>query len=397
MRHKSYDVCAAVVSDLTFDARVWREARSLGEAGYRIRLLGCSYDGAGVPAPEDGIDIFQVSLGSRSGNASLPARARTLLRLWTEILRTSAHIYHAHNVHVGPPAWVASRLRRAALVYDAHELYGEATGTSLAQRIGAFVERRLERFMVRSSDRVITTNASRAERLTQRHGRRHIDVLQNVPWVVRELSPLDPGYPRDSTILLYQGGIYAEGRAFEQTVQALTMLDGVHLVTVGFGRDHDLERVRDWADEAGVSRRVHLLPARSFDELVHTAAAATIGLVPITPRGLNEYLGDTNKLFEYLMAGLPVVASDLPEIRRVLMSGNPPVGEFFDPESPESIADAVRRILADRRLYDRRRSEARRLALATFNWDLEQGRLLSLYATLRSPPAVSAAVLQDAQ
>ena len=132
----------------------------------------------------------------------------------------------------------------------------------------------------------------------------------------------------------------------------------------------------------GVSSRVHFLPPRPFDELVRTAAAATIGLVPIRPVRLNHTLGDTNKLHEYLMAGLPVVASDLPEIRHVAQQGDPPVGEVFDPEDSESIAAAVKRILADQDQLARRRSEALRLARELYNWEAEQRKLLDLYRRL---------------
>jgi glycosyltransferase involved in cell wall biosynthesis len=127
---------------------------------------------------------------------------------------------------------------------------------------------------------------------------------------------------------------------------------------------------------------VHLLPPRPFEDLAHTAAAATIGLVPLSPKTLNSYLGDTNKLFEYLMGGIPVAASDLPEIRRVVTSGDPPVGELFDPDSAESIAEAVSKLLADPELYERRRREARRLALELFNWEIEERRLLAIYRRL---------------
>ena len=80
------------------------------------------------------------------------------------------------------------------------------------------------------------------------------------------------------------------------------------------------------------------------------------------------------------MAGLPVVASDIPEVRKVVVAGSPPVGELFDPGSPESIADAVRTVLADG--YEERRAEARRLALARYNWAVEERGLRGLYRQL---------------
>jgi glycosyltransferase involved in cell wall biosynthesis len=329
----------------------------------------------------EGIDVLQIPLGTRRGHVSIAGRTLTLLRLWLAVIGTRARVYHAHNIHVAPPAWFASRMRGAKLVYDAHELYGEASGGLPLPSVTARLTRVLERFMVRRSDAVFTTNLSRAEHLRERYGREGIEVLGNVPPRVDEVVPLDPGYPPGEATVLYQGGIYARARAFRETLQALAKLADVHLVIIGFGREQDLELVRQWADEYGVARRVHFLPPRSFDELVQTAAGASVGLVPIKTNKTNHRLGDTNKLFEFLMAGLPVAASDLPEIRRVATQGDPPVGELFDPNSPTSIADAIRRVLSDP-AYQLRRKEARRLALKEFNWEVEERRLIDVYRTL---------------
>ena len=383
MKRIDYDVCAAVVSDLSFDARVWKEVRSLTRAGYRVRLIGCGYE---LPGPRrssvDGVDVLEISLGSRAGAVSVVRRARTLLRLWLEIVRTRARVYHAHNIHVGPAAWVASRARGRALVYDAHELYGDSAAADRLSRVSARVAGRVERFMVRRSDSVITTNPSRAELLQHRHGRQSIVVLANVPERRNHVAPLDPGYPRDKPVILYQGGIYARTRAFRQTIAALTMLEDAEFVILGFGREDDLALIRFWAEEEGVERRVHLLPPRPFDELVRTAAAATVGIVPILTIDSRTWTGDTNKLFEYLMAGLPVAASDIPEIRRVIAVGDPPPGELFDATSPASIAKAVTRILENPQKYSERRKVARALALAEHNWNAQESRLLEVYSSM---------------
>ena len=374
-----YDICAAVVSDLTFDARVWKEARSLASAGYRVKLIGCKYELARTRRRrENGIDVVEIPLGTRAGRVSLLGRGVTLARVSMAVLGTRAQAYHAHNIHVGPAAWAASKLRSARLVYDAHELYAESTSQGVLGRISGLVAKSVENFVVRRSDAVITTNDSRADQLRKRYGRNDVSVLANVPLRVDEVIPLDPGYPEGVPVVLYQGGIYARSRAFREVIAAVARLQ-VHLVIIGFGRDEDLKLVLRWAAEDGVAARVHLLPPRPFDELVRTAAAASVGLVPVKADNLSNFLGDTNKLFEYLMAGLPVAASDLPEIRAVATQGDPPVGELFDPNSPASIAEAVTRILEDPARYDLRRKEARRLALERFNWNLEERRLLDIY------------------
>jgi glycosyltransferase involved in cell wall biosynthesis len=381
-----YDVCAAVISDLTFDARVWKEARSLANAGYRVRLIGCKYELPHAQTRRHGdIDVFEVPLGTRAGGISLLRRARALLQVWGAILRTPARAYHAHNIHVAPAAWAASECRRSTLIYDAHELYGDMVGSGITARVANAVSAAAERFILRHSDMAITTNPSRARILEQRSGRANVDVVANVPQLTEEVEPLDPGFPTGRSTLLYQGGVYAHARSFKEMVSALPLLDEFDLVILGPGRDEEFALVRRWARDAGVEQRVHFLPPRPFDDLVRTAASATVGIVPIKPVNLGSYTGDTNKLFEYLMAGLPVVASDLPEIRRALANGNPPVGELFDPFSPESIADAVRRIVADRDLYEARRREARRLAVERFNWRVEEQVLLRFYdASLRA-------------
>lgn len=385
-----YDVCAAVISDLSTDARVWKQVRSLRDAGYAVILIGCRYEIAEtIRSRQEGIDVVEVPLGSRQGRVSARGRAETLLAIWREVHGTAARVYHAHNIHVIPACWLASRRRGMPLIYDAHELYGQVkAGDRLRRRATARIGRLAEAFAVTQADAVITTNASRVIALQARHGLCPIEVLANVPARVHPLEPWDPGFPPGVPILLYQGGIYARAHAFAETIEALKILEDVHFVVVGFGRQDDLELVGKWAVQAGVAERVHLLAQLPFDRLVSSAALATVGLVPIKPVDLGHVLGDTNKLHEYLMAGLPVIASDMPEIRRVVRQGSPPVGELFDGEDPISIADAYRRVTADPHAYQARKREARRLATELHHWGVEETRLRSLYQRLlaqRSP------------
>jgi|GEM_PF-2651322 len=379
---RRYDICAAVVGHLPYDARVWKEVSSLAEAGYSVKLIGNRYDlNATLRYSVGKIDVIEVPFGPRSGDVSNVTRARSVLKLWLEVLRANARVYHAHNVHTVPPMLLSSLLRKARFVYDGHELYGEPGSSSIKDRAIARAMRLVEKLAVRRADAVITTNQSRVDVLCRRHGRPGIVCLPNVPNLVETVVPIDPGFPAEVPILLYQGGIYAEARAFRETITALESLPEVHFVIVGFGRDRDLRMIESWAAESDVSERVHLLGPRPFEELVHTAASATVGLVPLKPISLNSYLGDTNKLHEYLMAGVPVVASSFPEVESVARQGEPAVGEVFDPEDPESIAKAIRKVIDDPD-YEDRRIEARRQALEHHNWGVAEVALVALYAEL---------------
>lgn len=393
-RGRQYQVCAAVISsDLQFDARVWKEARSLAGGGWSMRLVGTVFDVDGTRQHRDpsGIDVCEVPLGWRTSGKSRRRRACAVARVWLEVLRTDARVYHAHDIHVAIPAWLASRLRGATLVYDAHELWAEAYASSLKARVSAKIRGLVERLVVSASDAVITTNDSRAQVLSKRYGRREITVLANVPLLEAHPSAKDPGYPRGKRVILFLGRISADGRAFRESIKALRLLDDdVVLVILGFGWESERDRIRAWAQEEGVADRVELLPPLPFEELAGAAASATVGLVPLYKALLNHTLGDTNKLHEYLMGGLPVAASGLPEIRRVVESGDPPVGELFDPLSPESIAQAIRAVIDDPR-YPERRVQARKMAIERFNWTIEERKLLSLYERLTENGSIGAA------
>ena len=380
----AYDVCAAVAADLTVDARVWKEAITLRQAGHSVVLVGCRPNLRGVVRRrEAGIHVIEIPWPAPSTRLWGRETAWALSRVWAAVFLTTARVYHAHNIHVFPACRAAARRAGAKVVYDAHELYGCMTSSdSRLRRLRRSVELAIEASAVRGSDEVITTNPSRVIALQARHGLRHIEVLANVPRKVPTLEPWNPGFPDGVPILLYQGGIYAELRAFRQTIQALQLLDGVHLVLLGFGTANDLALVQGWAKTGGVDDRVHLLPPQPFERLVHTASLATVGLVPIQPIDLAHYLGDTNKLYEYLMAGLPVIASDIPEIRKVVTQGTPRVGELFDPADAGSIAAAYLRVTRDATEYQGRRREARRLALESHHWELEERRLRTIYARL---------------
>ncbi len=380
-----YDVCAAVISDLSVDARVWKEARSLAAAGFSVRLVGCAYDiSTRNSYQRDGIAVTEVPAGTSTKSPSLSTRLRVVADLSRAVMATDARVFHAHNIHVVPACYLAARARRAAgVVYDAHELYGDPrAGENVAQRTLGWVARQAERFACRRAAFVITTNPSRALALQARHGLREISVLANVPPLVARVEPWNPGFPEDVEVLLYQGGIYATERPFKETIEAVALLDGVHFVIIGFGRERQIARIRQWAEDARVAERVHILPPVQFDRLVATAAAATVGIVPLTAIDLGYYLGDTNKLHEYLMAGLPVIASDVPEVRRVVTEGSPHVGELFETNQPHAIADAYRRVVEDVNSYRARRAEARRISVERYNWEKEERKLVEIYARL---------------
>lgn len=243
-------------------------------------------------------------------------------------------------------------------LHDCHELYLESTTLRPYERK---LLAPVEKHYMRRADSVVVVNQSIRDEYLERYGVRG-RVLRNcapaVPDEVRE-NPINlhelAGIPEAARIVLYQGGLVA-GRGLDVCVRAVKHFpEQVHLLFIGKGRLQD--ELRALAAEIGVSDRVHWLTAVAPGDLPRFTAGADLGVIPYQPVSMNNRLALPNKVFEYTGAGIPFVASNLPEIRRVVDSTG--CGETYDPFDPVSLSDAVRSVLLEERYATCRRSAER--------------------------------------
>ena len=401
----------ALYGDLTYDSRVRKEARTLAEAGYDVVIACLDSEAAPLDLPAGvrvivlrppGMAVIPGSpnpfLAARRGRlASLRGRVAWLLayvrglRAWGRLVVETAgpvDVWHANDL-TGLAAIMPNLPRRSPVVYDSHELFLE-TGTALrlpgpARRLLRAYERRL----VSRTSAVITVNDEIADVLRRRYRPARIDVVHNCPdrWSPpRSGAPLlreAAGIPVGAPIVLYHGGLTAD-RGIEQLMEAV-LVDGlaeVHLVLMGYGeKGDDYRRV---ARSAGAPMRIHVLDPVPPSELMPWVASADVGAMPNPGKTRNDYFSTPNKLFECLAAGIPVVASDVPTMRRIIID-DPcgPLGAVCDPTSVEAIAYAIGSIVrlgpAER---DALRARCLRAAAERWNWDREGRTLLSVYSDI---------------
>ncbi len=138
---------------------------------------------------------------------------------------------------------------------------------------------------------------------------------------------------------------------------------------------------------------MHVLPAVAPDRLADWVASADVGAMPNQPRTANERLSTPNKLFESLAVGLPVVSSDFPERRSIVIDDpDGPLGAMCDPTDPRSIASAIRSILdLDAAARTDMRARCLRAAHERWNWETESAKLVELYASLADEAAAAEA------
>jgi glycosyltransferase involved in cell wall biosynthesis len=361
-----------------FDSRVRREASALAAAGHDVSVLEL----AAVP-DDDMMDGFRrvCAMPPAWIRRRLPSAVyRPLMLVWfvRAILRLRPQIVHAHDAAMLLPGIVGARLVGARLVYDSHEL---AASVPYRERTWAWFVTAIERLIVPRCIAVITVSDGIAARLQQRYR------LPARPTVVRNVSALEVsgegglrrqlGLDREAPIVLHQGAP-APARGCDVLVEAIALLDGARLVFLGDPEPGYGEELAARIRERRVEARVSVLPSVPLDELLAHTAEADVGVTLLQDTCENHRLALPNKLFEYIVAGVPVVASALPETERLVSAYG--IGWCAPPDDPVALAEVLRRALSERGDPQLRgRLDA---AAAELRWSREQTRLTGLYGEL---------------
>ncbi len=296
----------------------------------------------------------------------------------------SADVYHAHDLITLPVAWLCSRVSNGKVVYDSHELWLDRSRWPRAERsrINRFLVQRIESFLIRRTDANIIAGESSGKELSQRYRILPPTVILNVPYYRPfERSTLfrdKLGIPAEEKIILYMGRI-SYFRGVEEAIQSVKYLSHCSLVIFGFGPDDYIAGLKELIKDEGLADRVHFFDAVPFDEVTRYAMSADVGLVLHKNVGLNYYYVSPNKLFECMAAGLPVVGSNFPDLKRYIEGYK--LGVTCNPDNPKDIADAIGCILSDEDRYGEMRSNALEAA-KIFNWENESKKLLDVYEGL---------------
>jgi glycosyltransferase involved in cell wall biosynthesis len=404
-------VCMFVASPLRHDVRVEKEAATLAEAGYDVRIIATRHPDLPARERRAGATVVRVDddpLPARLARAALRRRGRSTdpgalitreaverpgvrgralaaalrvhLRLaWWRYRRLSlraaepAALWVAHDLDTLPVALRARDRMGGKVLYDSHELFVDSSLARGERRRWM----RLERRLIGRADAVVTVSGAIARVLAERYGIAEPALLLNAPPAshgervdLRAVHDI----PAAARVVLYLGGIQ-QHRGLEQLIRAAALRPDVVVVLLGPGTPSyrgELERV---AAAAGVSERVRFAPPVDPGAIAAHAASADVGVSLIQNRFLSYYYALPNKLFDYLHAGLPVVVSDFPEMRALVERHD--VGATCDPTSPPAIAAAIDRVAGQPSL----RANAR-AAAPFYTWEREREKLLAIAASM---------------
>ncbi len=393
--------------ELPYDSRVLREAKALVSAGHRVSIV-VVHEKKGIQrfTYEGGVEVIAVPIrdiavfhqnnifkNMRPGERRLIGRVKQYLanflyrrRYFNETLKIllaeKSDAYHCHDFHTLNLGFRASSVRGSILIYDSHEIFTESmafvrTSARLTKLLYVWCEGRL----IKRADHVIAVSEGCAGFLAHRYRIKMPTVIENISEFAtddstsREEMRNALGMDNKHKVLMYQG-LFAPGRGIEVLLEALLFLpQNIILALVGYGPSEPFLRRR--VNELRIENRVRFIGKVPREKLLLYSRCADVGVIPIQKRCLSYYYALPNKIFECMAAGVPFAVSNFPDMRRFAIDED--MGVVFDPQNSGDIANAIRFLLNDRNMYERKRANIVKGVELRYNWSVIKRKLLALY------------------
>ncbi|MFZ5866697.1 MAG: glycosyltransferase [Thermodesulfobacteriota bacterium] len=373
---------------IQLDRRIVSEANALVASGRELTLVSVPTDMGGAVLDSR----IRVVMPDRTDRSSGSGSIELLLSRLSRYLpgpfflrmtpREQFDVIHCHDLKTLPSAVAVKRKWSpdAKLVYDSHELYPYQWENRGLQTYWSWLERRY----IKEANLIITVNESIAGKLEELYRVKRPEVLYNSYGVFGENTPVTEkaflehfGAPEGGFKVIFQGNLGLD-RNLDNLTAAFGLLDeSMKLFLLGTGpAEAALRRLIASND----LRNVFIGPWVPQERLMAYLARADLGVIPYVGDSLlNNLYCTPNKLFEYIEAGVPICASDLPELRRVIRGQG--IGEVYRMAGPEAIAAAIENC-ASRCLRGEFSEERFRAARDAYGWPRQEEKLLRLYDQL---------------
>lgn len=410
-----------VKNRLSNDARVKKEMAVLAADGWQVTVIAMAEPGLPYEENINGIRILrppvfsktkeslrrQVAHASEESDNSFKAkvirslRQNRLRRLFADLTRdipwenrlrdaaleVDAKIYHANDLDTLQICGSAAARRNARLVYDSHELWLESSRYLIATHpLNRIRLKRIERKYIYKADAVIAVTPLRGEEMQQMYpAMKNLQIVENAPEKLEKLPSAGKlrdmiNAAPDTVIALYQGVLCPE-RGLEELLKAAKLTTNPAVRFVIIGMDTWNGTLQKMAANMGLKDKVIFLPPVPSEELPEITVDADMGFILFRNTCLNHFYSLPNKLYEYMMAGVPIIASDFPEMNRVLNEVES--GITVDPDSPEEISSAVETLAAHPAMRKKMKDRGRTAAMDRYNWEPQSIIFRDLYRKLR--------------
>ncbi len=370
-------IIISVTSDLVTDQRVQRAAGTLKEAGYQVMLVG--------RVLSDSIEMkgkrFRITRFKLWVNKGPFFYLNYNLRLFWYLLWNQADILLSNDLDTLPANFLVSKIKGIPLVYDSHEYFTGVPELSQRPKVKA-IWKRIESFIVPKIQYAYTVNSSIAQ-LYEDEYKIKFNVIRNMPemkFQIRtdlDIIKRELRLPSDKAIIILQGAGINIQRGAEEAVQAMQYVENAILLIIGSG--DVIPALKLMVVELRLNEKVKFEPKKSPSELFLYTLCADLGLSLDKNTNLNYRFSLPNKIFDYIQAGVPILASDLPEVKKIIEGYN--IGCISPDHNVKNLATLMNKMIDNKEM---RLTWQKNLKAASqeLNWDHEKSKLLSIFSSI---------------
>ncbi len=361
-------VILAVTNDIATDRRVQRIGSTLLRQGADVVIVGRKR--------KDSLSISHLPFKHKRirllFNRGALFYAEYNIRLFIWLCIQPADIITANDLDTLPAVYLCCKLKKITAVYDSHEHFTEVPeliNRRLIKKIWAWIESAIVPHIHFAS----TVSEPIAQDLQQRY-HRSFTVIRNLPEkkITENHFPLSFTFP-DKPVIIYQGSVNID-RGLEEMIEAMKHITSAILIIAGDGDIQHQLRIR--VKSLQLNNRVYFTGRLQPDQLLALTQKAAIGISLEKDRGLNYRYALPNKLFDYIMSGVPVLVSALPEMKKIVQQYN--IGVLIDEVTPEAISQAIHGMLENTELYKIWKQNLK-IAADQLCWENEEGLVIKLY------------------
>ena len=371
-------VLSIVLNNFKNDSRVLKENISLKKASYDVQVVALYDEGQKEFESIQNIPVHRIKLKSRNWSKNKLIQLLKYFEFMYKVIKNykNSDIIHCNDLNTLPIGVIIKKFfnKNAKIVYDAHEY---ETETFHLKGIEKKIVKIIEKYLIKYADKIITVSDSIANEYVKLYNIEKPALVLNTPLFKniekKDLFREKLGIKKDKTIFLYQGGL-SKGRGIEVLLDAFKDINDNKSVIVFMGYG-PLEKVIQEASKKYPNIYFH--PAVSPEVLLDYTSSADFGISTIEDGCLSYRYCLPNKMFEYLMAEIPVIVSNLYEMRKLVNRYK--IGVVAKENSPKGLKEAIKEAMSlDRNELLENIKKVKKI----YNWEEQEKILLEVYKML---------------
>ena len=363
-------IIISVTNDLSTDQRVKKVCGTLNSMNYDILLIGRKR-----PTSLELKRPYRTKRMKLIFNKGALFYAEFNIRLFILLIFSKVDIYHANDLDTLLANYLAAIIRRKPIVYDSHEYF---TGVPEIQnkKLVKKVWQTIEQFIFPKLKHIITVNQSIAQLYKEEYNK-DLRILRNAPNKIETLklkSKSELNIVEDKDIIITQGAGININRGIEELVEAMQYLNNVCLIIIGDG--DVIPQLKKRVLELKLENSIIFKGRMPYQEMMQYTQHAKLGLTIDKDTNTNYKYSLPNKLFDFIHAGIPILASKIIEVEKIIKKYQ--IGLFINNHEPTHIANQIKYALDNKELMSEWKSNTHH-ASKELNWEIEENTLKDLY------------------